>query len=53
MLESVCRPLFNFIKIRLQDRYFPVNIAKFLRTAFYRAPPVAASGLQTGIFTLL
>ena len=24
----------NFIKKRLQHRYFPVNIAKFLRTAF-------------------
>ena len=25
----------NFIKKRLQHRYFPVNIAKFLRTAFF------------------
>ena len=25
----------NFIKKRLQERLFPVNIAKFLRTAFY------------------
>ena len=24
----------NFIKKRLQDRWFPVNIAKFLRTAW-------------------
>ena len=34
----------NFIKKRLQDRCFPVNIATFLRTAFfYRAPLVDAS----------
>ena len=32
-----------FIKKRLQHRRFPVNIAKFLRIAFYRTPPVAAS----------
>ena len=25
----------NFIKMRLQHRYFPVNIAKILRTAFF------------------
>ena len=36
---------FNFIKKRLQHRYFPVKIAKFLETPFfYRAHPVAASG---------
>ena len=34
----------NFIKKRLQHRCFLVNIAKFLKTAFYRTPPVAASG---------
>ena len=28
---------------RLQHRFFPVNIAKFLRTIFYRTSPVAAS----------
>ena len=34
----------NFIKKRLQHRFFPVNIAKFLSTAFfYRTLPVAAS----------
>ena len=34
-----------FIKKRLQHRFFPVNIAKFLRTAFFNRPPlVAASG---------
>ena len=36
--------LVNFIKKRLQPRYFPVEFAKFLRTPFfYRSPPVAAS----------
>ena len=35
----------NFIKKRLEHRYFPVNIEKFLRTIFYRTPPVAASYL--------
>ena len=34
----------NYIKKRLQHRPFPVNIAKFLRTAFfYRTPPQAAA----------
>ena len=33
----------NFIKKRLRHRYFPVNIAKSLRTASYRASLVAAS----------
>ena len=34
----------NLIKKRLQKRYFPVNIAKFLRTSFFcRTPQVAAS----------
>ena len=27
----------NFIKKRLQLRFFPMNIAKFLRTAFFRS----------------
>ena len=32
-----------FVKKRLQHKYFPVNIAKFLRAAFfYRTPLVAA-----------
>ena len=26
----------NFIKKRLQHRYFPLKIAKFLRTPFFR-----------------
>ena len=34
---------YNFIKKRLQHRCFPVNIAKFLRTAFlWNTSPVAA-----------
>ena len=32
----------NFIKIRLQDRCFPVNIAKFLKTPFVKTE--AATG---------
>ena len=40
MLESLS-------KKRLQHRCFPVDIAKFLRTAFYRTPLVAASGPST------
>ena len=38
----------HFITKRLQDRYFPVNIAKFLITAFfYRTPLVVASLVWT------
>ena len=33
----------NFIKKRLQHRCFPVNIAKLLRTVFYRTPMAAGS----------
>ena len=37
----------NFIKKRLSHRCFPVNFAKFLRTAFlYGTPPVTASELK-------
>ena len=37
----------NFIKKRLQHRYFLVNIVKYLRIAFwYRTPPVVASESQ-------
>ena len=35
---------YNFIKKRLLLRCFPMNIAKFLRTAFYGKPLMAASG---------
>ena len=35
VLESLCKA-WNFIK-GLQHRYFPVNIAKFLRHLFWRA----------------
>ena len=33
----------TFIKKRLKERYFSVNIVKFLRIAFDKAPLVAAS----------
>ena len=33
----------SFIKKRLQHRCFPVNIAKCLKTVFYRTPLMAAS----------
>ena len=36
------RKVCNFIKKRLQYRCFPVSIAKFLGTIFYRKPPVVA-----------
>ena len=35
--------LINFITNRLQHRFFLMKFAKFLRTSFYRTPPVAAS----------
>ena len=35
----------NFIKKRLQHTYFPVNIAKFLKTPFLQTPSVAAFAL--------
>ena len=31
----------KFIKKRLQDRYFPVKLARFSSTFFYRKLPVA------------
>ena len=39
VLESLCNKVaglqaWTFIKKRLQNDYFPINIAKFLRTAF-------------------
>ena len=38
-----CRPeTFSFIKKRLRLRCFSINFAKFLRSLFYRTPPVAA-----------
>ena len=33
----------KFIKKRLQNRFFPVNIAKILEHLFYRTPSVATS----------
>ena len=38
----------NFIKKRLQHRCFPVNIATFLGTIFYRILPVAAFDVFRG-----
>ena len=44
--ELLCQRLFK-IKLQLKKilwhRRFPVNTAKFLRTPFYRTPPVTAS----------
>ena len=34
---------YNFIKKRLQHRCFPVNIAKILRTAFFKRTPLVAA----------
>ena len=38
MLESVFDKVAGLIKNRLQHRYFPVNIVKFLGTAFSGTP---------------
>ena len=35
----------TLLKKRLWHSCFPVNFATFLRTLFYRTPPLAASGL--------
>ena len=43
VLESLLAVACNAIKKRLLRRYFPVNIAKFLVTLFYRTRLVAAS----------
>ena len=42
--KHLCWSLFlrNFIKKRLQQRCFPVNIVKFLRTAFFRTIQVSS-----------
>ena len=32
--KHLCWSPYDFIKKRLQNRYLPVNIAKFLRTAY-------------------
>ena len=50
--ENICVGVSFFSKVagfqlyykRLQHRCFSVKFAKFLRTFFYRIPPVAASG---------
>ena len=33
----------TLLKKGVQQRCFPVNVAKFLRRAFFRTPPVAVS----------
>ena len=48
MLESLsikvaCLQACNFFKKRLQHTYFPVIIAKFIRTAFFKKTSLAAS----------
>ena len=35
--------IWNFIRKRIRNKCFPVNITKFLRTVFYRTPPVMVS----------
>ena len=42
----------NFIKKKLQHRCFPVSVAKFLRSYFYRTPPVAAFERNENVFNL-
>ena len=41
-----------YFKKRFQHRCFPVKLAKFLRTLFYKTPPVSASAPQvaTSVF---
>ena len=43
MLESLFNKAYEFIEKRLQHRFFPVNISKLLRTAFYRILLTAVS----------
>ena len=42
--------LLTLLKNRPWQRYFPVNLAKFLRTSVYRTPPVAASDTTRLLF---
>ena len=59
MLESLsikvaCLQACNFIKKRLQHTYFPVIIAKFIRTAFFKKTSLATSmSFTTSITKLL
>ena len=43
-----------FVKIvnGFKPECFPVNVAKFLRTGFYKTPPVAASVLTWYAFSI-
>ena len=60
--KHVCQSLFfnkvagltpaTLLKMRLWHSGFPVNFAKFLRTFFYRIPPVAAS-VRCSLFRIL
>ena len=43
----------TLLKKSLWHRCFPVNFTKFLRTFFYRTPPVAACELYRGLWTVL
>ena len=43
----------NFIKKRFQNRHFPMKFEKFLRTPFYKTPPVAVSGNKSSNLVML
>ena len=43
----------SFIQKRLQDRSFPVDIEKFVRTAFSKIPLVTASELKFDISKII
>ena len=51
MKTPVLESLLNKVKNRLQDRCFPMNCAKFLRTPFHRTPPDAFWEYLGPIFT--
>ena len=52
--ENTCaREPATLLKKSLWHRCFPVNFTKLLRTFFYRTPPVAASELYRGLWTVL
>ena len=42
----------HFIKKRLQHRYFPVKLTKFLRKLFYGTPLVANSQFKRNLETI-
>ena len=52
-IKVACLQACNFIKKRLQHTYFPVIIAKLIRTAFFKKTSLAASmSLNTSITKL-